>query len=158
LTADAPIPRRLGPDDPAIGAVHALLTAAFAHMEGRIHPPSSLGRMGPAELAVEAGRAELWVLGDPPRACVILTPQPDTLYLGKLAVAARARGQGLARVLVDHAGARARALGLPHVTLQTRVELTENHATFARLGFSEVGRTAHPGYDRPTSITFRRAV
>lgn len=158
MTADPATPRRLRPDDPAIGAVHALLTAAFAYMEGRIDPPSSLARMGPAELAHEAGRAELWVLGDPPRAGVILTPRPDTLYLGKLAVAAGARGQGLARVLANHACARARALGLPHVTLQTRVELTENHAAFARLGFAEVGRTAHPGYDRPTSITFRRAV
>lgn len=149
------LPRRLGPTDD-MGAVHALLTAAFAYMEGRIDPPSSLGRMGPAELAHEAARAELWVLGDPPRACVILTPRPDTLYLGKLAVAAGSRGRGLARALVDHACAR--ALGLPHVTLQTRVELTGNHATFARLGFAEVGRTAHPGYDRPTSITFRRTV
>jgi hypothetical protein len=39
-----------------------------------------------------------------------------------------------------------------------RVELTETHATFRALGFTETGRTAHPGFDRPTSITFRRPV
>jgi ribosomal protein S18 acetylase RimI-like enzyme len=89
---------------------------------------------------------------------MLLTPQADTLYLGKLAVAEGARGRGLARVMVDHACARARALGLAHVTLQTRVELVENHATFARLGFVEIARAAHPGYDRPTSITYRRPV
>ena len=50
------------------------------------------------------------------------------------------------------------ALHLPVLELQTRVELTENHATFRALGFVEVARTAHPGYDRPTSITFRRPV
>jgi hypothetical protein len=49
------------------------------------------------------------------------------------------------------------ALGLDHLELQTRVELTENHATFRAMGFVETGRTAHPGYDR-TSITFRRAL
>jgi hypothetical protein len=40
--------------------------------------------------------------------------------------------------------------------LQTRVELEENHAAFRAMGFAEAGRTAHPGYDRPTSITFRK--
>jgi len=150
-------PRRLSPTDD-MGPVHALLVAALADMQGVIDPPSSLARMGPAELAAEAGRAELWVIGTPPLACVILTSRSDTLYLGKLAVAGAARGRGLARVLVEHACARARVLGLPHVTLQTRVELTANHAAFAAMGFAEIGRTAHPGYDRPTSVTFRRAV
>ncbi len=145
-------PRRLTPADD-LAPVRALLAAAFAYMDGRIDPPSSLART-----AVEAARAELWVLGTTPVACVLLTPRADTLYLGKLAVDEGARGQGLARVLVGHACARARALGLPSVTLQTRVELVENHAAFARMGFAEVGRTAHPGYERPTSITFRRAV
>lgn len=146
------LPRRLQ-DGPDLQAVHALLTQAFAHMEGRIDPPSSLARLTPQGLAAQG---EVWALGTPPRACMVLTARADTLWLGKLAVAEGARGQGLARAMVAHACARARALGLPHVTLQTRVELVENHATFARLGFAEVGRTAHPGYDRPTSITFRR--
>ena len=51
---------------------------------------------------------------------------------------------------------RAKALGLRGVELQTRIELTANHATFAALGFVETERTAHPGYDRPTTLTFRR--
>jgi hypothetical protein len=43
--------------------------------------------------------------------------------------------------------------------IAARVELTENHETFRAMGFTvETGRTAHPGYDRPTSITFRRAL
>ena len=48
---------------------------------------------------------------------------------------------------------RARALGLPVLELQTRVELTENHAAFRALGFAQTGATAHPGFDRPTSLT-----
>jgi ribosomal protein S18 acetylase RimI-like enzyme len=73
-------------------------------------------------------------------------------------VAASHRGQGLARRLIDQAEARARALQLPALELQTRVELVENQAAFRAMGFEEVGRTAHEGYDHPTSITFRRAV
>lgn len=151
-------PRRLGPGDPGLAAVLALLRAAFADMDGRIDPPSSIHRLTAEGLDALAATTEVWALGEPPVACVILTPQPRALYLGKLAVAATERGRGLARRLADHAETRARALGLPALELQVRVELTGNQALFARLGFREVARTAHPGYDRPTSITLRRAV
>ncbi|TIU28472.1 MAG: GNAT family N-acetyltransferase, partial [Mesorhizobium sp.] len=52
----------------------------------------------------------------------------------------------------------ARRRGKQTIELQTRIELTENHAAFARLGFRETGRTAHEGYDRPTSITMRKVL
>jgi len=84
-------------------ALLALLQAAFADMDGRIDPPSSLAR-----LDVDALRAR------------------------------------------DH--------GRTALELQTRIELTENHATFAALGFAKVAETAHPGYTRATSITLRRRV
>jgi hypothetical protein len=42
--------------------------------------------------------------------------------------------------------------------LETRVELTQNHAIFRRLGFVETTRKAHPGFDRPTSVTFQKRV
>lgn len=149
-------PRRIAGDDPALHDVLALIRQAFAGMEGRIDPPSSMHRLTAADLA--APTVEVWAIGRPPAACVVLTPQADTLYLGKLAVALQMLGQGLARILVDHAVARARVHGLPSVTLQVRVELTENQRIFTSLGFAEVGRTAHPGYDRPTSITYVRPV
>ena len=143
-----------------MGPVLALLHMAFAYMEGRIDPPSSLGRMGAEDLSRAAATAELWVIdGDTgPLSCMILTPQADTLYLGKLAVSQAARGQGLARRMIEHSLNRAQALGLPSVSLQTRVELLENHATFAALGFEMTGTTAHPGYDRPTTVNFRKPV
>ncbi|MEM7671508.1 MAG: GNAT family N-acetyltransferase [Pseudomonadota bacterium] len=104
--------------------------------------------------AAEAG--ELLAMGSPPIACVVLTVQGDALYLSKLAVAATMRGNGLARTLVETAERRARAKGLVALEAQTRVELTENHVIFRALGFEIVGQTAHPGYDRPTSITLRK--
>ncbi|MGI3165121.1 GNAT family N-acetyltransferase [Pseudooceanicola sp. 200-1SW] len=143
-----------------MGPVLALLRASFAYMEGRIDPPSSLTRMGPEALAAEAGRAELWILPPPaaPLACVLLTPKADHLYLGKLAVTPTQRDAGLARQMIGLAEARAQALGLGEIRLEARVELTQNHATFARLGFTEIGQSAHPGFDRPTSLTFARPV
>jgi GNAT superfamily N-acetyltransferase len=134
--------------------VLALVRGAFAFMDGVVDPPSSVHRPTAAALA----EGEVWVLGDPVVACAMFTPKGDVLYLGKLAVAEAARGRGLARALVEQAGVRARELGLRAVELQVRVELTGNHAAFAAMGFVEVGRTAHPGHHRPTSVTMRRAV
>jgi GNAT superfamily N-acetyltransferase len=139
-------------------AVLALIRAAFAGMEGRIDPPSSMYALTEAAIAEQARGGEVWVIGAPPVACVFLTPKPGALYIGKLAVAEAARGLGHARRLIEQAEDRARALGQPALELQTRIELTENHATFRALGFTQTGATAHPGFDRPTSLTFRRAV
>lgn len=134
-----------------------LIRAEFAYMEPRINPPSSMHRLTEADIAAKAETGEVWVMGTPPVACVFLTYQPESLYIGKLAVAADQRGKGLARALVDVAEDRARDLGLGWLELETRVELVENHAAFARMGFHELGRKAHAGFDRPTSITFRKA-
>jgi GNAT superfamily N-acetyltransferase len=139
-------------------ALLGLIRDAFAPLEGRIDPPSSVHALTAATLIEQARTGEAWVIGDPPVACVILTPRPASLYIGKLAVAGTERRQGHARRLIEIAGIRARALGLPMLELQSRVELTENHATFRALGFVQSGATAHPGYDRPTSLTFTKTV
>lgn len=133
-----------------------LIRDSFAYMDGVIDPPSSVHRLRAGQLA--EGPGEPWALGDPIVACVVLTPGPNSLYIGKLAVAAGKQGKGLARCLIDHAEARAAKLGLGWLELEVRVELPANQRAFAALGFHEVERTAHPGYDRPTGITYRRAV
>jgi ribosomal protein S18 acetylase RimI-like enzyme len=144
--------------DPALWpSILALLREAFAYMEGRIDPPSSLRDLTPEALSRQAEVGEIWVIGAPV-ACVFLTPKPGVLYVGKLAVAAGHRGQGLARRLMDVAELRAQEMGLPALELQTRVELVENQAAFRAMGFHEVGWLAHTGFDRPTSITYRRPV
>lgn len=135
-----------------------LVQDAFAYMDARIDPPSSMHRLTVKDIAQQATTGEIWAIGTPPVACMFLTNKGNCLYLGKLAVSADQRGKGLARQMVAVAADRARALNLPAVELQTRVELTENHATFRALGFTETGRTAHAGFDRPTSITFRMDV
>lgn len=150
-------PHRLDPTADFAPVLH-LIQTEFAYMEGRIDPPSSMHHLTAADLARQAEQAEVWVIGTPAIACMVLTPKADCLYLGKLAVSAGHRGKGLARSLVDLACNRALCLGLPAVELQTRVELVDNQATFRALGFAETGRSAHAGYAQPTSITFRKGV
>ena len=135
-----------------------LIRQEFAFMERRIDPPSSMLTLTAEAIAIQARTGEVWVTGAPPVGCMFLTVKPQALYLGKLAVADTQRGKGLARALVETAAARARPLGLPVLELQTRIEMVENHAAFRAMGFTETGRSSHPGYDRVTTLTFQRAV
>lgn len=145
-------------DDPA--PVLALLHRAFAGMEGRINPPSSLHKLTEDAIRQHAQSGEVWVIGD--SACIFLTPKPDEypteLYLGKLAVDPAMQGKGLARDLITLAYERAVSLGLEKLVLQTRVELIENHRFFRHMGFEKTKETAHDGFDRPTSFRFEMPV
>ena len=147
------MPERLSPTDPRLTETLALIARVFAEHDGRIDPPSSMHRMTLDDLARSALQGELWVIGAPPVACVQLRKQGQTLYLSKLAVDPDSRRQGLAQRLIATAEKRAQAL-----ELQTRIELTENHAAFKTLGFREIGRSAHPGFDRHTSIRMHKTL
>ncbi len=135
-----------------------LILKSFAYMDGRIDPPSSAHALTAESLrqkskdeigfAVAAGRD---LLG-----CVFCKPEPGCLYIGKLAIDPGHQGKGLGRRLLAAAEETARSLGLPALRLQTRIELSENHATFAAWGFVETSRSAHPGFTRPTSIEMRK--
>jgi GNAT superfamily N-acetyltransferase len=157
----AAITIRRAPDDFADwDAVRTLILDAFASMEGRIDPPSSALRLTAPSMAEDAAKGAL-LLAEQDGAlvgCVFVRPKGDALYIGKLAVRPGLQGRGIGKALVEATRAEARALGLTMLELQTRIELVENHAAFARMGFVKSGETAHKGYDRPTSITMRATV
>ncbi|WP_331372825.1 GNAT family N-acetyltransferase [Sinorhizobium chiapasense] len=138
----------------------ALILASFAYMDARIDPPSSAHALTPEALRRKAedeiafvALAERHLVG-----CVFCRPEPDCLYIGKLAVAPPSQRKGAGRLLLAAAEETARELKLPALRLQTRIELSENHATFAAWGFVETGHTAHSGFTRPTSIDMRKVV
>ena len=151
-------PRAVLPNDPHLAHTLGLIQAAFASMTARIDPPSSIHRLTMADLQLYAQNGALWVIGAPPVAAVIAKPHPDALYIGKLAVAETHRGQGAARALITEMARQARNLGKTKLRLETRIELVENHITFAALGFVKTSETAHPGYTRATAITMERTV
>lgn len=137
-----------------------LIRSSFAYMDGVIDPPSSMHRLDIASLAQKArdesvfiARSERGNVG-----CVFLAMRGDHAYLGKLAVDPACQGAGIGRLLVEAAESEARSRGLAYVELQTRIELAGNQEAFARLGYAETKRTAHPGYDRPTSVTMRKVL
>ena len=154
------IVRRAPPDFTDWERVRTLILAAFAYMNSRINPPSSALRLTAQSMKADAEKGALLLAerGDELVGCVFAQVKGDALYIGKLAVRPGLQGAGIGRKLVDAARAEARYRGLGMLELQTRVELTENHATFARMGFVKTGETAHEGFDRPTSITMRGSV
>jgi GNAT superfamily N-acetyltransferase len=135
-----------------------LILRSFASMDGVIDPPSSALLLKPASLAERTAKEFCFVARKDGRlvGCVFAGDHGDALYIGKLAVDPAEQGKGIGRRLIAAVEDLALRLRKPALELETRVELTSNHAFFRRAGFVEVGRTAHAGYDRPTSITFRK--
>jgi len=136
----------------------SLILRAFAPMDGVIDPPSSAYLLSPESLKDKAEREAVFLaLKDGLIAgCIFALERTTDVYVGKLAVEPEFQGQGIGRRLMQAVEDFARGRNKSAIELQTRIELTTNHATFARLGFRETARTAHQGYDRPTSITMRK--
>lgn len=137
-----------------------LILASFAYMDGRIDPPSSAIHLTPGSLAEKAGVEIAYVIteGDQLLGCVFLRPEPDCLYVGKLAVSPDAQGKGIGRQLMALAEETAAALGLSTLRLDVRVELTGNQAIFSSWGFEKTAERSHPGFDRITQIEMRKAL
>jgi len=138
----------------------ALILRAFASMDGVIDPPSSAHLLTAESLREKAKLETVFVAIDNDRivGCVFALDRGSDFYVGKLAVDPHHQGQGVGARLMQAVEQLAREGGKDAIELQTRIELTANHAAFARLGFRETERTAHPGYDRPTSIIMRKAL
>ncbi|SCB46778.1 Acetyltransferase (GNAT) family protein [Rhizobium lusitanum] len=135
-----------------------LILASFAYMNGRIDPPSSALALTPQSLREKARNEIAYVAldGDKIAGCVFCRVEPDSLYIGKLAVLPTAQRKGICKRLLTYAEADARERGLAVLRLETRIELTENHATFAALGFAKTAENRHPGFDRTTSIEMQK--
>ena len=138
----------------------ALIRRAFAYMDGVIDPPSSAHLLSADSLAEKAKKETGFLAVENGRivGCVFALERARDFYVGKLAVEPALQGQGVGARLMQAVEDLARERDKDAIELQARIELTANHAAFARLGFRETARTAHAGYDRPTSITMRKVL
>ncbi len=140
-----------------LGELLSLIQNAFAYMEGRIDPPSSMHLLTFETLAQKCRDETLLTVTDKNRlvGCAFAKENDDCLYVGKVAVASSHRGQGIAQQLIATCSLLAIERAKPYLEIQVRVELTENQHFFQSLGFVKCGETAHAGYTRPTSYTYR---
>jgi len=134
--------------------VARLVQAAFAEYRGRLRPES--GALAETAETIAAAFGDHWIavaerdgvlIGT-----VLYTRRGDDLYLGRLSTLPEFRGQGIAAALIAHVEEHARRLGAHAVTLGVRIALPENLRFFQALGYGEVGRDTHAGFESPTSI------
>jgi GNAT superfamily N-acetyltransferase len=137
-----------------------LILDAFAYMDPRIDPPSSALRLAPQSVQAHAESGTLLLAHSASDlvGCSFLHRKNDALYISKFAVSPTLQHAGIGRKLMEAARGEARRRGIRTLELETRIELTENHAAFARMGFIKTGETSHQGFDRPTSIVMRAPV
>lgn len=136
----------------------ALIMGSFAYMDGVIDPPSSAHRLTVDSLTDKA-RDEIGLTAEVDGrllGCAFLRPEPDFLYVGKLAVSPEAQGSGIGSRFLIEAEAIARNLGKPALRLETRIELTGNHRRFGAWGFVRTAEKSHAGYDRITFIEMQK--
>ncbi|MEN5275449.1 GNAT family N-acetyltransferase [Brucella sp. TWI432] len=150
----------IGPDFDRWNALLTLVRDSFAYMDGIIDPPSSVHLLTVENLKIKARDEQGFAafLGDELAGCVFIKEKHDHFYLGKLAVAPALEGQGIGRKLMEQADKTAVARGKPVIELQVRIELIRNRVVFEKLGYRLTAETAHPGYNRTTSITMRKDI
>jgi GNAT superfamily N-acetyltransferase len=90
------------------------------------------------DLAESQRAGELWVAvdeDDEPVSFVMLVPVDGCLHVEQLSTAPAAARRGLGRALLDHAAGRARAAGVPALTLTTFADVPWNGPYYERCGF-----------------------
>jgi predicted N-acetyltransferase YhbS len=143
-------------DAPAIAAT---IAAAFEQYRGKLRPESGAFRETAEAIANELASDSGAIVAERNGrmlGCVMLKLVEGDLYFGRLSVLPLARGQGLAKRLIEAVEDEARRRELLGVRCGVRIVLTENQRLFTALGYLEVGREAHEGFDHPTSINLRK--
>jgi ribosomal protein S18 acetylase RimI-like enzyme len=143
-------------DAPAIAAT---IATAFAQYRSILVPESSAFRETPEAITTQLAAGSSVIVAERNGTmigCVVTEVLEGDLYFGRLAVLPEARGTGLAKRLIGAVEDEARRRGLPGVRLGVRIALEANQRLFNSLGYREISREAHPGFDHPTSINMRK--
>lgn len=81
-------------------------------------------------------------------AILVLVPKSEDLMLDAIAVKSCYQKNGLGRLLINFALARARECGAKNLKIYTNAAMTENLLWYEKLGFTEIGRGVENDYNR----------
>jgi ribosomal protein S18 acetylase RimI-like enzyme len=141
--------------------VAATIAAAFEQYRGKLVPESGAFRETADAIAAELAKESGAIVAERNGkivGCVMTSLLEGDLYFGRLAVLPEARGMGLAKRLIAAVEDEARRRELLGVRMGVRVVLTANQKLFKSMGYVEISREAHPGFDHPTSINMRKSL
>lgn len=135
-------------------AVAALILECFGEYRGKIVPESSALKDTPARIEAFFPDEHVAVAEEGGRliGCITAKRKPGHVYLGRLAVLKPYRRAGVAAALIGSVEEFARRHDVREVRLEVRIALTSNQRLFTALGFHEIGKHAHPGFDHPTYL------
>jgi GNAT superfamily N-acetyltransferase len=137
-----------------------LLHSAFSYQNSRIDPPSSLYLLNIQTLAEKAKQEKLYIALNHGElvGCIFAKAQLGSLYIGKFATWPSLQGKGIGKYLLNAVTIDGKRNGFSALELQVRIELTENQAAFAKLGFVQTGTTTHAGFKHATSVTMQKRI
>jgi ribosomal protein S18 acetylase RimI-like enzyme len=143
LDPDQLSPRLAGSRD--LATVTELNAVAYAKYAGRMDQPP-----GPVQhdYAPEIDVGQVWLVGEPAIAVIVLVPAEDHLLISNIAVHPSAQSNGIGRRLMDFAERQAIEAGLGLLTLYTHETMVENIAFYTRLGYRETARRTDDGFRR----------
>lgn len=127
-----------------IPAILAVTQAAYASYTGRIDPPSGVFAENAegVQRYLKLGGVIVAQAGDEIVGAIRYQSHDDHVYLGRLAVLPSWQRRGIGRRLIAAVEEWTTLLGLDEVRLNVRLELTENHVLYQRLGYIEDGQAA----------------
>ncbi|TNC52393.1 GNAT family N-acetyltransferase [Rubellimicrobium rubrum] len=126
------------PADPRSEEARALLGQSHALLAS-LYPPEDNHYLSVDELAQP--HIDFWIAetGGQPQGCIALARLNGYGEVKSMFVDPAARGQGVGAALMTALEARARALGLPMLRLETGDTLDDAHRLYARHGFGTCG-------------------
>jgi GNAT superfamily N-acetyltransferase len=132
-----------------------IMQAAFAEYAGMLNPPSGANHetLADVEKAMGDGGALLAWDGDRAVGSARFRPEPDCLYVGRVAVLPAYRGRGIGAALMWAMEDVAREAGRSKIRLGVRMALPGNLTFYEKLGYAVVEVGPHPkGSDQVATL------
>jgi ribosomal protein S18 acetylase RimI-like enzyme len=132
------------------------MRAAFAEYAGKLAQPSGALRESAEDVkrAMASGGAVLAFIGDAAVGSARFLPEPEALYVGRVAVLPEYRRRGVASVVMRFFEEHARSQGKAAVRIGVRESLPSNLALYESLGYQRVKSEPH-GADRSWTMIKR---
>jgi N-acetylglutamate synthase-like GNAT family acetyltransferase len=141
-------------------AIVALIHECFGEYRGKIVPESSALADTAAKIEAFFPDEHVAVAEQDGRliGCITAVRKPGHVYLGRLAVLKPHRRAGIAASLIGSVEDFARRHGVSEIRLEVRIVFTGNQRLFQALGFREIAKHAHPGFDHPTYLEMAKTL
>ena len=121
--------------------------AAYSHYVERIGtPPGPM--LDDYDRVVRDHRAYVIDDGGEIVGVLVLMDKESGLLLDNVAVHPQRQGEGIGRLLIEHAESEARRLGHGYLDLYTHQQMTENIVMYRRIGYEEIDRHTERGFPR----------